>query len=280
MLSVASPVFEDMFTVCSSQSGQIIPMAETSEMLGLMLRFIYPKRSPVIASFEVLEKAFHVADKYQLEDMHQQLRQRLSLADSPVSVFRNPLGALRIASYLGFQDEVDLAISVSQNQYQLNTIECLLEVAKNTPSSIPWIKLIAIPLIRSEIISDVLLNFHEAPMRLSGSSCANALCELCSESHHYGSHNSPPEWQARWARGVLQELKKRPMNEWERYFGIAYLYEAVSQHGMPIRTPRGDCTCVEKVKFYEYEFLGWSSHVLRSLRSRLECLKKLEALHQ
>ncbi|CAE6466023.1 unnamed protein product [Rhizoctonia solani] len=253
-------------------------MAETSEMLSLMLRFIYPKRSPVVSSFETLEKAFHVADKYQLEDMYQQLRHRLSLADSPISAFRNPMEALRIASSLGFQDEVDLAISVSQNQYQLNTIDSLLEVAKQTPSSIPWIKLLAIPLIRNEIISDVLLNFHGTPMRLSGSSFARALCEFCSESHHYGAHSSPPEWQARWARGVLEELKKQPMNAWERYFGTAYLHEAVSRYGMPIRTPRGDCTCVEKVKYYEYEFIGWSSHVLRSLQSRLECLKELEAL--
>ncbi|KAF8692067.1 Broad-Complex, Tramtrack and Bric a brac, partial [Rhizoctonia solani] len=278
VLSVASPVFEDMFTACSPQSGQLIMMAETSEMLRIMLGFIYPKRSPVICSFETLEKAFHVADKYQLDDMHHQLRQRLSLADSPVSVFRDPLGALRIASSLGFQDEVNLAISVSQNQYQLNTIDCLLEVAERTPDSIPWIKLLAIPLIRNGIISDVLLNFYEAPMRLAGSSFTRALCESCSESHHYGAHNSPPEWQARWARGVTEELKKKPANEWERYFGTEYLLEAVSQYDMPIRTPRGDCTCVEKVKFYEYEFLGWSSHVLRSLQSRLECLKKLEAL--
>ncbi|KAG8749287.1 hypothetical protein FRC11_011467 [Ceratobasidium sp. 423] len=278
VLSVASPVFEDMFLVGRDQPGQIITMGETSDMLGLMLRFIYPKRSPVISSFETLEKAFHLADKYQLEGMYQELRQMLSLTDSPVSAYRDPLGALRIASTHGFQAEVDLAISISQKYYQTDTICDLQVIAKKTPASVPWIKLLAIPLIRNGIISDVLLNFYDPPMRLAGSSFATALCQSCSESHHYGAHNSPPEWQARWARGVLEELKARPMGEWDPYFGTSYLYEAVSRYNMPIHTPRGDCTCVEKVKFYEYEFLGWSSHVLRCLRSRLECLKQLEAL--
>ncbi|KAF8755092.1 hypothetical protein RHS01_05366 [Rhizoctonia solani] len=232
VLSVASPVFKDMFTACSR-----------------------PIRAAHYDGRDIRDASYHAW-------IH------LSETFSP----------LRIASSLGFQDEVNLAISVSQNQYQLNTIDCLLEVAERTPDSIPWIKLLAIPLIRNEIISDVLLNFYEAPMRLAGSSFTRALCESCSESHHYGAHNSPPEWQARWARGVTEELKKKPANEWERYFGTEYLLEAVSRYDMPIRTPRGDCTCVEKVKFYEYEFLGWSSHVLRSLQSRLECLKKLEAL--
>ncbi|KAH7325317.1 hypothetical protein B0J17DRAFT_633038 [Rhizoctonia solani] len=279
LLAVASPVFEDMFLVGLHQSGQIVKMAETSEMLSLMLQFVYPKRTPVISSFDTLEAAFHLADKYQLEEMHKQLRQRLSLADSPVSVYHDPLGALRIASAHGFQDEVNLAISISQQHYQVNTIDNLLEISKITPASISWIKLIAVPLIRNEILSDVLLNFYEPPMRLAGSPFTRALCQVCSESHHYGAHNSPPEWQARWARAVVEELKRRPIDEWQRYFGTSYLYEAVSRYDTPIHTPRGDCTCVEKVKFYEYEFLGWSSHVLRNLESRLDCLKVLEALH-
>ncbi|CAE6398872.1 unnamed protein product [Rhizoctonia solani] len=279
VLAVASPVFEDMFLVGTHQPGQIVMMGETSEMLSLMLQFVYPKRTPVISSFDVLEEALHLSDKYQLEGMHQQLRQRLSLTDSPVSVYHDPLGVLRIASAHGFQDEVNLAISISQQQYQINTIDHLLEISEKTPASVSWIKLLAVPLIRNEIISDVMLNFHEPPMRLAGSSFTRALCHICSESHHYGAHHSPPEWQARWARMVLEELKRRPIDEWQHYFGMSYLYEAVSRYDTPIRTPHGDCTCIEKVKFYEYEFLGWSSHVLRCLKSRLESLKVLEALH-
>ncbi|KAL5634373.1 hypothetical protein ACGC1H_002439 [Rhizoctonia solani] len=279
ILSIASPIFEDMFSIGLRQTGQIVTMGESSEMLSLMLGFIYPKRSPIISTMDTLEMAFHLADKYQLEGMYQQLRQRLSLANSPVSAYNDPLGALRIASAHGFQDEIDLAISISQKRYQVNNTDHLVEISREIPAAIPWIKLLAVPLIRNEIISDVLLNFYEPPMRLAGSSFTRALCQVCSESHHYGAHNSPPEWQARWARGVLEELKKRPVDEWGRYFGTSYLHEAVSQYDMPIRTPRGDCTCVDKVKFYEYEFLGWSSHVLCCLKSRLESIKTLEALY-
>ncbi|CAE6473919.1 unnamed protein product [Rhizoctonia solani] len=207
VLGIASPVFESMFLVGEDRPGQIVTMGETSDMLGLMLKFIYPKRSPVISSFETLEKAFHLADKYQLEGMHQQLRQMLSLADCPVSAYRDPLAVLRIAATHGFQKEVDLAISISQEHYQVDSINHLQVIAKKTPASIPWIKLLAVPLIRNGIMTDVLLNFYEPPMRLAGSSFTRALCDTCSESHHYGAHNSPPEWLARWAHGVLAELK-------------------------------------------------------------------------
>ncbi|KDN46378.1 hypothetical protein RSAG8_04322, partial [Rhizoctonia solani AG-8 WAC10335] len=157
VLAIASPIFEDMLSLGSRQTGQIVTTGETSEMLSLMLGFIYPKRSPVISTFDTLENAFHLADKYQLEGMHQQLRQRLSLADSPVSAYSDPLGALRIASAHGFQDEVNLAISISQKHYQINTIDHLLEISKKAPASIAWIKLLAVPLIRHEILSESTL---------------------------------------------------------------------------------------------------------------------------
>ncbi|KAG8699096.1 hypothetical protein FRC08_005508 [Ceratobasidium sp. 394] len=92
VLSLASPVLAHMFRDATQQA--IIKCAETSEMLSLMLKSIYPRSPPPIPSFEILEQGLHLVDKYQLEGMKLRLLKELSVKGSPVSVFSDPLRAL------------------------------------------------------------------------------------------------------------------------------------------------------------------------------------------
>ncbi|KAG8690461.1 hypothetical protein FRC11_011448 [Ceratobasidium sp. 423] len=271
ILSVASPVFADMFEIGSRNPGETVELAETGEMLDLMLRFIYPKESPTISSFEMLNKAMHVARKYELEGMHRQLRRELAMAGSPVSYASDPLGAYAFATDHELKDETKLSLDLARQTYQFNTIDDLLKLSKTAPASIPWILLVGIPSVKNKILSDVLLKFHEEPMKLVH---AQFLCACCND-HQYGIRYSPPEWQARWAHRLLTELPQRPTDTWAPLFETAFLSGI---HGIAsISTAKGVCTCADRATCHSRAtFMKWSSGVHQCLVKRLEGLAKFE----
>ncbi|KAG8690459.1 hypothetical protein FRC11_011446 [Ceratobasidium sp. 423] len=276
ILSVASPVFANMFEVASRGSGEVVELAETGEMIDLMLRFIYPKESPTISSFDMLDKAMHVANKYELEGMHRQLCRELGTPSSPVSCYKDALGAFAFATAHGLNEEIKLAQSLAQKAYQLNTVEDLLKLSATAPASIPWILLIGIPSVKSKIISTLLFSFHEEPMKLV--SCT-FLCLNCVE-HQTKTRYAAPEWQARWAHGLLAELTRRPMDDWEQLFQFEFLSEAVFRRGgSPNYSYECGCTCVRRCETkYRISFTQWSSKVHQCLITRLADLERLETL--
>ncbi|KAG8689086.1 hypothetical protein FRC11_004153 [Ceratobasidium sp. 423] len=293
ILSLASSTFAYMFDIGSRSHRETIyiELAESGEMVDLMLKFIYPIQSPAIHSFDTLDKALRVATKYQFEDMRQQLRHKLSAPGSPVSVHTDPLKALAIASTHGLKDEMTLAASLAQGNHDFNTIEGLLALAESAPASIPWITVIGIPTVKSKIISEVVFSYHQYPMQTS----SLPLCGGCSD-HRHRSKYSPPEWEARWSHSLSTELMKRSMDDWKSCFDLAFLYEAVGRHGgTPMQTAKGTCTCLEnlsvppRINYYEREtttpvvryldsFSEWSNEVYEHLTTRLARLGELEGL--
>ncbi|KAL5634371.1 hypothetical protein ACGC1H_002437 [Rhizoctonia solani] len=156
VLSLASPVFADMLEV-GTNSREIIPPAETGGTVELMLNFIYPRQSPSISSFEMLERALRVTNKYQIEDMHRQLRWELSLPGSPISLYTHPLNALTVASSYSLKDETRRALKAAQRHYDFNSIEDLMKLARASPASIPFILLIGIPGVKCNVLSSTLI---------------------------------------------------------------------------------------------------------------------------
>ncbi|KAG8690460.1 hypothetical protein FRC11_011447 [Ceratobasidium sp. 423] len=283
ILSIASPVFADMLEVGSLSAGATVELAESSEMVDLMLKFIYPRQSPTITSFDTLHKALHIAEKYELEDMYGRLRREMLQPGSPTSLYTDPLGALSVACTHGLKAEARIAVAVSQGHYDFTRVSHLKMLAKNAPASIPWVMLIGVPAVKCSILSEVLFNFNEKPMKVLQSDLV--LCQMCRDFLNQtssDSHYSPPEWEARWAQGLSRELKQRPMDDWKSLFEVPFLFEAVGRHGgTPIRTPQGNCACLDAFSKKEVGlpgFLQWSSKVYDCLVSRLAGLRELEGL--
>lgn len=274
VLSLASPVLSDMFAVGSQRD--VVTVGETAEVLALMLKFIYPRSTPAISSFDVLETGLHVAEKYQLEDMKNRLRKELSLNGSPVSLFSYPLRAMAMASAHGLKAEAQLAASVASKTHNFRTLDSLLKLANAIPSASPVIKLIGIPSAQMAILVDVLFNFHREPMRLSGGTCDIFLCSDCSDARCQLQY-SPPEWQARWSHWAFEELKKRPFVECANVFTIGFFNFALYRDGTAMPTDPA-CECPSSINENIEEFHTWLIEVRAHLQKRLADLDKLESL--
>jgi hypothetical protein len=213
ILSLVSPVFSDMFTVGTRTEPDVVTVGETSEVLSLMLNFIYHRGPLSVTTFPLLNLALCVAEKYQLETLTLQLRDKMSLKGSPVSIDTNPLVALTVASAHSLKQEASLAASAASKKYNFEKVDDLLILAKAIPSSFLVIQLVGIPSARNAILVEVLFRFHLAPMVSS-----YLLCQLCKAKRKPSSEFSPPEWKFRWAHWVYEELKTRPPSQVQMYW--------------------------------------------------------------
>ncbi|KAG9124976.1 hypothetical protein FRC07_009498 [Ceratobasidium sp. 392] len=275
VLSLASPVLADMFSTAMQQS--VVDVAETSEMLAFMLKSIYPLPPPPVSSFEMLRKGFHLADKYQLDSMKNRLRNELFVKTSSVSAFADPLRALALAIELGFDDVAKLATSVASESHNFRKTKNLVRLAEAVPSISPFVKMIGIPSARTSILISVLFRFHERPMSLFQYQPAGALlCSSCFATYYNSVRYSPPEWQARWANWVFQELNTRDISDAGDVFTLESFKVAVCKGEVPF--PEDSCSCHIQIPSYKGQFEAWAAEVRRCLISRLKTLKPLDGL--
>ena len=110
ILSVASPVFRDMFTFPQSlDTAQKLPhvdLAEPTTTLDVLLRYIYPIPSPKIEDFATLTNVLVSAEKYGAEGVTSRLR--TILASSHFLNF-DPFRVYAIACRWSFLEEAKLA---------------------------------------------------------------------------------------------------------------------------------------------------------------------------
>jgi len=74
ILSLASPVFRDMFSVpqpppTESSELPIVDVNDPPEAFEIFLRTIYPTRNPLITDIQTLVTIIHLADKYDAKDV-------------------------------------------------------------------------------------------------------------------------------------------------------------------------------------------------------------------
>ena len=105
ILSLASPVFKDMFAIPqpsseTSSNVDIVDVTDAPRPLELILQFIYPSTPPVIDSLTLLSEVLILADKYDIEAARSRLRPTL------VKFEAEPLRAYAIACRLGYKDEM------------------------------------------------------------------------------------------------------------------------------------------------------------------------------
>ncbi|KDN40284.1 hypothetical protein RSAG8_08194, partial [Rhizoctonia solani AG-8 WAC10335] len=290
-LSVASPVFSNLLRTDSK--SEVIQFTEKAEVLALMLKFIYPKPTPIVPSVDLLNNGMRVANKYQLENMKNRLREQLILVDSPVSIYANPIGALCIASAHGFTGEAELAAKIASKQCGFGDgffLKQLLDAAPS-PATAVLIKLTGIPLVKTRVLMEVLFHFERPPMTVysPGSGLADALvCSNCRETYRGYSRQSPPEWLARWAHWIFEEIKDRPIADWKGFFDHSNLVRAfyrphlslsvlAYKYGVESRI----CGCVTQIlslgSTAATAFQTWAMGIYDHLESRLSIVVQLEA---
>lgn len=115
ILSIASPVFRDMFTIPQptpqtspeEPSIPIIDVDDTPEDLELFLRMIYPFGFATLTSLEAISRALIISDKYQVHgDSLQPIR---SLLVSQEFLRHDPIRVYSLACAWKFEKEADIA---------------------------------------------------------------------------------------------------------------------------------------------------------------------------
>jgi len=114
ILSVASAVFRDMFSIPQPlqppESGTTLPIVqitEFAEVFETFLRLVYPIEPPVIASLQLLDSLFRIAEKYMARGIHARLKPILL---SPSFLKDDPILVYAIAHRMDLEEEVKLTI--------------------------------------------------------------------------------------------------------------------------------------------------------------------------
>ena len=114
ILSLASPVFRDMFGIPQPRANElnadieIIEMTDPPRALDLVLRLIYPFPPPTVDSLDLLVEGLVITDKYNIEGARARLREPLNrfIGEAPLRVYA-------IASRFGFNEEAEAASSLT-----------------------------------------------------------------------------------------------------------------------------------------------------------------------
>ena len=99
VLSLASSVFWNMFSFPQPPSAEptsvpVVDVSETTKVLGLFLRCIYPVSKPIVKDLELLEALIGAADKYEAEIVLDIVGSWLA---APVNLKKDPLRIYAIA---------------------------------------------------------------------------------------------------------------------------------------------------------------------------------------
>jgi hypothetical protein len=113
ILSVASPVFADMFNIPSpapkpDEKFQVVVLTEDSEALDLSLRHIYPIRPPKVAELRQIRILAEFARKYQVDTLEDHVVHYLTDA-----VDHDPVGVYAIAVTYGYKSVGAKAVKLS-----------------------------------------------------------------------------------------------------------------------------------------------------------------------
>lgn len=132
ILSLASPVFRDMFGIPQPRANainvdtEIVEMTDPPRALDLVLRLIYPFPPPTVDSLDLLVESLVITDKYNIEGARARLREPLKrfIRESPLRVYA-------VASRFGFNEEAEMASSL--------TTSIFLPALTNLPDDLKYI---------------------------------------------------------------------------------------------------------------------------------------------
>ena len=134
MLSIASPVFQDMFTLPQPPSPElssipVIDMCEAGNILDVFLRCLYPTSKMTVEDFGLLEALIAAAEKYETGLVLDMVKSWLV---TPENLGRDPLRAYVIAcTSTGFDEQAKVAAKSTSFDMVVN-LTCLNTIAPLT----------------------------------------------------------------------------------------------------------------------------------------------------
>ncbi|KAG9094246.1 hypothetical protein FS749_012832 [Ceratobasidium sp. UAMH 11750] len=144
------------------------------------------------------------------------------------------------------------------------------------PSIAPIVKMIGIPSARTSILVDVLFQFHRPPMMLSQEECYSLLCGICDKIYYNKARYCAPEWQARWAYWVFQELNTRRISDAGEVFTVEFFKLAMYKGDVQLRDDV--CECHQRIYRRKDGFEVWTAGVREGLVNQLKALDPLDAI--
>ncbi|KZT38163.1 hypothetical protein SISSUDRAFT_962784, partial [Sistotremastrum suecicum HHB10207 ss-3] len=196
ILSEASPFFATMFTLPSPpSSSSTIDIPEESNLIDLLLRFIYPIPDPPIRSLSTLDALIATSIKYDLSGPLHTLR---SLLLSPQFTSSDPFRLFCIAVRHSLSPEITLIIP---HTFTLSLLEMPLTPSLHHISAHSFYRLLRLHQRRSSLAKEII---HSAR--------ANFKCPGCNATHlvNGGSSVYPSAWWNDWESRAFEELDKRP----------------------------------------------------------------------
>jgi len=138
ILSIASTIFHDMFSLPQPPqpaTGEItlpiIPVTESPEIFDTFLRLIYPIEPPAMASLQLVDDLFLLAEKYMADGVYAKLKHTLVspsfLRSDPIWVYaiacRTGLGGAEADLAIRHTFEIDLVGGIPKSHLQMMTTE-------------------------------------------------------------------------------------------------------------------------------------------------------------
>lgn len=286
VLTLASSVFQGLSVLGTNKDA--IELAETAEIISLMLRFIYPNsRPPTVTCFELLLRCLQVAQKYDLESMLDTIDEQLSTNTTSGSpLLTAPFSVHQLALQFNLpRAKVAAAPLVLTEQIDFCGSDHFPERLKTYPSA-SAIRITAIQGARARLLADVLFRFYEPPIAAQPdqpNQFYNMSCEECQswlkKCQRSGARQglytlSPPSWLLAWSTLVFDTLLAAPLDKSDHLFN-AFVLDRFKGASSVCQDCLGD--------FWKWDhqrelFSIWARGVRDELESRLDNLRHLYAL--
>lgn len=186
ILSNASPIFDDMFSIptpsphpgITGDDLPVVPMMEPCTVVEQLLRFCYPSLNGAVQDFKMLRQLFAAADKYDMKGVNAQLCYilRYQFLD------KEPFRAYSLACIYGLEEEAKLAAK----QTLLHTHPGPLLPEYDEMSATMYYKLVV---YRQKCVEAIQPFIKDWAYKVCGlQNTAWTSCRYCASSNWFASH--------------------------------------------------------------------------------------------
>jgi hypothetical protein len=283
ILSMASSVFRDMFTVGTAAKDTVISLAESAQTVSLMLGYLYPiRRANTIPDDNTLYSCLDVARKYDLEVMLENIDAQLSASTSMLC--SDPLVLHRVGLQYNLPNaRARAARRISEGEHDLLNPTHLAEFALAHPSNKSMIALMGIQGARNKILMDVFYGFDEPHILalFTDPTYSDIACAHCQTRINTAlledpeSHPPPPGWAIQWMRATHKAISTAPLEQCLHFFN-ASIFDSFAEEGGMVCVPCLDVMWVHLSS--RGPFGAWANTVKTTLETRLATLEPLYLL--
>jgi hypothetical protein len=233
LLSLASPVFAGM--ISTATQSDVVELAEDSESVSVMLRYIYPPPFLHNNSLTLLDKALHMARKYQVDGITSIIEYSLLRPlDGESPMHADPIRVYAIATAYDLSEIRKAAIKLAETRFcDFGTTKGVRHLADVFPGSATALGLIGVHSVRTKALIDLLVlveNDAIAPLINSDDPETKVMmCGPCFEKLNLEMedgvfwHNYRPMWLYGWGLMAYSSLTSKPLAECDHVFQVSSL---------------------------------------------------------